>query len=60
MQKILENMEPGDAALLAKALKAYRPETSEEEGIVNFYIEQFSTESDTKCQCDHPHCEHSH
>lgn len=32
----------GDGALLAKALRAYRPETSEEEGIVQFFIEQFA------------------
>lgn len=32
---------PGDGALLAKALRSYRPETTEEEGIVQFFIEQF-------------------
>lgn len=35
-------IEPGDGALIAKALRAYRPETSEEEGVVNFFIEQFA------------------
>lgn len=34
-------MERGDGALIAKAMRAYRPETSEEEGIVTFFIEQF-------------------
>ena len=32
---------PGDGALIAKAMRAYRPDTSEEEGIVNFFIDQF-------------------
>ncbi len=32
----------GDGTLIAKALRAYRPETSEEEGIINFFIEQFA------------------
>lgn len=31
----------GDGDLIAKALRAYRPETSEEEAIVHFFIEQF-------------------
>ncbi len=35
-------IEPGDGTLIAKALKSYRPDTSEEEGIVNFFIEQFA------------------
>lgn len=29
----------GDGALIARAMRAYRPETSEEEGIVNFFID---------------------
>lgn len=32
----------GDGALIAKALRAYRPDTSEEEGAVNFFIDQFA------------------
>jgi hypothetical protein len=32
---------PGDGALIAKAMRAYRPDTSEEEGVVQFFIEQF-------------------
>lgn len=32
---------PGDGALIAKALRAYRPDTSEEEGVIQFFIEQF-------------------
>lgn len=32
---------PGDGAIIAKAMRAYRPETSEAEGIVQFFIEQF-------------------
>jgi hypothetical protein len=35
------NMEPGDAKLLAKALRDYRPETTEEEGVINFYVDLF-------------------
>jgi hypothetical protein len=35
-------IEPGDGTLIAKAMRAYRPETSEEEGIIDFFIEQFS------------------
>ena len=31
----------GDGSIIAKAMRAYRPETSEEEGIVQFFIEQF-------------------
>ena len=34
-------MEAGDGVLIAKALRAYRP-TAEEEGTVNFFIEQFA------------------
>jgi len=34
-------IEPGDGALIAKAMRAYRPDTSEEEGIVNFFIDEF-------------------
>ena len=33
---------PGDGALLAKALRAYRPDTSEEENVIQFFIEQFA------------------
>jgi hypothetical protein len=31
----------GDGALIAKAMRAYRPETSDEEGVVNFFIDEF-------------------
>ena len=31
----------GDGTLLGKALREYRPETSEDEGIITFFIEQF-------------------
>jgi hypothetical protein len=34
-------IQPGDGTLIAKAMRAYRPDTSEEEGVVNFFIEQF-------------------
>lgn len=34
-------LEQTDPALLVKALKAYRPQTTEEEGNVNFLIDQF-------------------
>lgn len=34
-------IEPGDGALIAKAMRAYRPETAEEEGLVNFFIDEF-------------------
>jgi len=34
-------IKPGDGPLIAKAMRAYRPDTSEEEGVVNFFIEQF-------------------
>ncbi len=33
---------PGDGALIAKAMRAYRPDTSEEEAVVNFLIDQFA------------------
>ena len=33
--------EAGDGALIAKALRAYRPETTEEESVVNFFIDEF-------------------
>jgi hypothetical protein len=36
------DIEPGDFAFLVKALSAYRPETSEEDALVHFFIEQFS------------------
>ena len=35
-------LEPGDGELIARALRAYRPETSEEEGVIDFFIEQFA------------------
>ena len=35
------NIEKSDAELLVKALRDYRPETTEEEGIKFFYIDQF-------------------
>jgi hypothetical protein len=41
MTELPFDMEPGDGALIAKALREYRPETSEEEGTINFYIDQF-------------------
>jgi hypothetical protein len=41
MTELPFDMEPGDAALLAKALREYRPETSEEDAAIHFYIEQF-------------------
>ena len=39
--KLPFEIEPGDGALIAKAMRAYRPDSSEEEGIVQFFIEQF-------------------
>lgn len=39
--KLPFEMEHGDGALIAKAMRAYRPENAEEEAIVNFFIEQF-------------------
>ena len=41
-------MEKGDAALLAKALKAYRPDTSEDELIIDFYLQQFAKMADNE------------
>ena len=34
-------LEDGDAAILARVLKAYRSETTEEEGVVLFFLERF-------------------
>lgn len=39
--KLPFEIQPVDGTLIAKAMRAYRPETSEEEGIVQFFIEQF-------------------
>jgi hypothetical protein len=39
--KLPFEIERGDGMLIAKAMRAYRPETSEEEGVVLFFIEQF-------------------
>lgn len=39
--KLPFGIERGDGALIAKAMRAYRPDTSEEEGIVNFFIDEF-------------------
>lgn len=39
--KLPFEIEPGDGALIAKAMRAYRPDSSEEDGIVQFFIEQF-------------------
>jgi hypothetical protein len=41
MTELPFDMDPGDAALIAKALRSFRPETAEEEGVIWFYIEQF-------------------
>lgn len=34
-------LEDGDAAILARALKAYRSETTEEESVILFFRERF-------------------
>lgn len=39
--KLPFEIQSGDGALIAKAMRAYRPETSEEESVVSFFIEQF-------------------
>ena len=39
MNWVLE-LDNGDAAVLARALKAYRPETTEEESVVLYYAEK--------------------
>jgi hypothetical protein len=41
MTELPFDIEPGDGALIAKALREYRPETTEEEGALWFFIEQF-------------------
>lgn len=39
--KLPFGIEPGDGTLIAKALRAYRPETSEEESLVDFFAHEF-------------------
>lgn len=39
--KVPFGIEPGDGALIAKAMRAYRPETSEEEALVDFFVHEF-------------------
>ncbi len=40
--KLPFGMEPGDGALIAKAMRAYRPDNAEEESVVNFFIDEFA------------------
>ena len=42
MTELPFDMEPGDGALIAKALREYRPETSEEDAAIHFFIEAFA------------------
>ena len=39
--KVPFGIETGDGTLIAKAMRAYRPETSEEEELVQFFIHEF-------------------
>ena len=39
--KVPFGIEPGDGTLIAKAMRAYRPETSEEETLIDFFVHEF-------------------